>query len=463
MAAGATLMIEQERIQALNRPPGRGGKYVLYWMQASQRAEWNHALELAIAEANTVGLPVVVFFGLTDRFPEANLRHYAFMLEGLVETRSALEVRGIKLVARLGSPDDGAIEMARQAALVVTDRGYLRVQRAWRERAAAAMACPLVQVETDVVVPVEAASAKEEYAAATLRPRIKRQIARYLRPVRQSRVKRESLGLAIASLDVADRRRVLGRLKIDRAVGPVAGFRGGTAEAKRRLAAFLRAGLDRFAEQRNDPGRDRLSGMSPYLHFGQISPLYIALAVSRAGSRSAEAYLEELVVRRELSMNYVFYNARYDSPAGLPAWARRTLGEHRGDRREYAYGRAVLEGSRTHDPCWNAAQTEMVAAGKMHGYMRMYWGKKILEWSRTPEQAFKTALYLNNKYELDGRDPNGFAGVAWCFGKHDRPWGARKIFGNVRYMSQEGLKRKFDIDAYLRRVAIADAARRETE
>jgi deoxyribodipyrimidine photo-lyase len=256
----------------------------------------------------------------------------------------------------------------------------------------------------------------------------------------------------LPSLGLGDAQAILAGLKLDRGVGPAPAFKGGTAEARRRLRTFLRAGLDRFADLRNDPGRDCLSGMSPYLHFGQISPLHIALEVARTGSKAADAYLEELIVRRELSMNYAFYNPRYDSFAGLPAWARKTLAEHRADKREHLYPRAALEGARTHDRCWNAAQTEMVTSGKMHGYMRMYWGKKILEWSRTPEEAFKTALYLNNKYELDGRDPNGFTGVAWCFGKHDRPWGARKIFGNVRYMSEDGLRRKFDIEAYLERV-----------
>jgi deoxyribodipyrimidine photo-lyase len=151
-------------------------------------------------------------------------------------------------------------------------------------------------------------------------------------------------------------------------------------------------------------------------------------------------------------MNFVHYNPRYDTPEALPDWARKTLREHGKDRREYLYSLPDLEGARTHDPYWNAAQDEMVATGRMHNYMRMYWGKKILEWSATPDEAFRTALYLNNKYELDGRDPNGFAGVAWCFGKHDRPWSERKIFGKVRYMNAAGLERKFDMGAYVRKV-----------
>ncbi len=188
--------------------------------------------------------------------------------------------------------------------------------------------------------------------------------------------------------------------------------------------------------------------MSPYLHFGQISPLYVAIQISQHRSPGKEAFLEELIVRRELSMNFVHYNQNYDSFTGIPDWAKHTLDEHRQDPRKYMYSLEQLEQAQTHDPYWNAAQREMVITGKMHGYMRMYWGKKILEWTTKPEEAFSIALYLNNKYELDGRDPNSFTGVAWCLGKHDRPWGRRPIFGNIRYMSAEGLKRKFNANKY---------------
>ncbi|UCG56280.1 MAG: deoxyribodipyrimidine photolyase, partial [Phycisphaerales bacterium] len=226
----------------------------------------------------------------------------------------------------------------------------------------------------------------------------------------------------------------------------------GTSQAEHRLKDFLRHKLDRFNELRNDPTADCVSHMSPYLHFGQISPLYIALQVLKVPGPGGEAYLEELIVRRELSHNFVFHNSKYDSFDCLPPWAQRTLNFHRRDKREYLYSRDQFEAAETHDPYWNAAQRQLILTGKMHGYMRMYWGKKILEWSRSPQTAFKTTLYLNNKYELDGRDPNGFAGVAWCFGKHDRAWAERPIFGKVRYMNEAGLKRKFNADAYVKMV-----------
>lgn len=445
-------MIQTERVHILNDRSIRPGSYVLYWMQASQRTHYNHALEFAIRKANDLTMPIVVFFGITDRFPGANERHYVFMLEGLKEVRANLGAKGIRMVVRHGKPPEGVIELARQACLVVVDRGYLRIQKAWRRAAARRIQCPLIEVESDVVVPVEVASPKEEYAAATIRPKIRKHLDSYLVPLKSGRPKRSSLGMDFDSLGIEDVARTVAGLKIDRSVAGTGFFRGGTSEARRRLRRFLKDRLVHFGDLRNDPARDFLSNMSPYLHFGQVSPLFIALEVRKTGGRGAEAYLEELIVRRELSMNFVHYNPRYDTFACLPDWAKRTLAQHRRDKREYTYTLGQLEAARTHDPYWNAAQNEMCITGKMHGYMRMYWGKKILEWTPTPEEAFRVALKLNNKYELDGRDPNGFTGVAWCFGKHDRPWGERSIFGKVRYMNDKGLRRKFDIDAYVEKV-----------
>lgn len=447
-------MIQRERVRPLNNETEQGRDFVLYWMQAAQRAEDNHALELAIDMANTRGKPLVAYFGLTETFPEANERHYAFMLEGLAETAKSLEKRGVLLVVRRISPEAGAVELARQADLVVVDRGYLRIERAWRETAARSMDCPLIQVETNAVVPLEQASPREEWAARTLRPKIRLRLGEYLVPLGPRRLKKDSLGLRLASFDVTDAQRALGRLKIDRSVGRVTTFAGGTSEAKRRLTEFIGQKLALYTESRNDPNADAVSHMSPYLHFGQISPLFIALEVRKSKRRAAEAYLEELIVRRELSLNFVYYDADYDSFAGVPAWARKTLEEHRKDRREALYSLADLESARTGDPYWNAAQREMAVTGKMHNYMRMYWGKRMIEWSESPEEAFRNALYLNNKYEIDGRDPNGFAGVAWCFGRHDRAWPSRPVFGKVRSMTATGLRRKFDIDAYVRKYEV---------
>jgi len=445
-------VIPAARVQVLNPSPVQAGDYVLYWMQASVRASYNHALEFAIEQANTLKKPLVVFFGITEAYPGANLRHYVFMLEGLEQASRALAKRGIQLVVRRESPENGVVRMARRACLVVVDRGYTRIQRRWRQTASEALDRALIQVESDVVVPVQEASGKEEYAAATLRPKLMKHLRDYLIPLSARVVGKDSLGMSFASFSLEDPAGAARSLDIDRSVHPVSGYPGGYGAAARRLAKFLDHRLDSYAELSRDPGVEGLSGLSPYLHFGHISPLEIALKVNERGSPGGDAFLEELIVRRELSVNFVFYCDAYDSFACLPEWCRKTLHEHAGDRREYLYSEREWETAQTHDPYWNAAQQEMVQTGKMHGYMRMYWGKKILEWSETPESAFGSVLRLNNTYELDGRDPNGFAGTAWCFGKHDRPWKERPIFGKVRYMNSGGLRRKFDMDAYLRRI-----------
>ena len=448
-------MIQPQRVQSLNDKEIRKGAYVLYWMQQSQRAECNHALEYALRQADELKLPVVVVFGITQKFPEANMRHYAFMLEGLLETRRALSRRGIQLVIKLQPPPKAALALGRDAALIVVDRGYLRLQREWRDNVGEQARCKVVQVESDVVVPVEVVSDKEEYAARTIRKKIHDNLDPFLKPLKESTPKRDSIDLKLDGLKADSVDSILGKLRIDRTVERVTSFIGGASNAERLLAEFVSGKLADYADGRNEPAKNRVSHMSPYLHFGQISPLAIALRVLKtkgAAKKHREAYIEELVVRRELSMNFCFYNPRYDSYDGLPEWARKTLAAQKRDKREYGYTLRELERGKTHDPYWNAAQKEMVLTGKMHNYMRMYWGKKILEWSATPEKAFENAIYLNNKYELDGRDPNSFTGVAWCFGKHDRPWSKRPIFGTVRYMSAGGLERKFDMEAYIRKV-----------
>ena len=441
-------MIQEQRIQALNRRPDRAGDFVLYWMQAAQRARGNHALEYANRQADARGLPVVAYFGLTERYPSANLRHFAFLLEGLAETRQALRERGIRLVVRREPPAAGVAAMAGRAALAVVDGGCLRHQRLWRQEAADHLESPLVQVETEVVVPLTVASSKEEYSAATFRPKIHRALPHFLTPLPEADPRKSSLGLDLETWDFPDAPTALALLDVDRSVPPVEDFRGGYRAARRRLDLFLREKLADYPERRNDPCADGVSGLSPYLHFGQIAPLEVALAVQATGLPAAEAFLEELVIRRELSANFAWYNPAYDRYDGLPAWARANLAAHAGDRREYLYPKDELERAATHDTYWNAAQRQMIRTGKMHGYMRMYWGKKITEWSATPADGFETAVWLNDRYELDGRDPNGYAGVAWCFGKHDRPWQERPIFGMVRYMNANGLRRKFDADAY---------------
>lgn len=447
-------MIQPERIQPLNNRPAQQGRYVLYWMQAAQRADWNHALEYAIHTANQRKKPLHIVFVLTS-FPNANMRHYHFMLQGLEQTAKDLYRRGFALNCFCGTPTDILATLGQHADIVVADDGYLRIQRQWRAELAARLPCAVVEVATNVVVPPAIASDKENFSAGTLRPRIHRHLKRFLVPFKPISPQKECCTLKlIENATSADRLKdLLRQLSVDSSVPPSTFFNGGVQEAKHRLEQFIKSKLDRYAFDRNDPNKDCQSNLSAYLHFGQISPLQVALAVKQTQSPGKDSFLEELIIRRELSINFVLYNPAYDRyETAIPLWAQRTLNVHRKDKRLYVYTLEQLEKAQTHDLAWNAAQNEMVITGKMHNYMRMYWGKKILEWTSTPQQAFEWALYLNDKYELDGRDPNGYAGVAWCFGKHDRAWAERPIFGKVRYMNYAGLQRKFDIDAYIQRI-----------
>ncbi len=466
-AARASAQIHDARVRPRGgRAVAGAGRFVLYWMQQSQRAAGNHALEYAVQRANALGLPVRVGFGLTDDYPEATWRHYRFMLEGLAETARALEARGIPFALRKGAPPRIALALAEGAAELVCDRGYLRHQRAWRQEVAAAAPCPVTEVESDAVVPVAVASTRAEVGARTLRPRIGRRLEEFLVPLEETPLAKRGGAAEARGLPLDDLDALLDSLRIDRDVPPVSRwFRGGTGEARRRLAAFARDTLPRYASERSRPEAGAVSHLSMYLHFGQISPIEVALAARRAagaGEESRSSFVEELIVRREMGINFVTHTEDYDGWRAVPAWARATLARHARDPRPALYTRAEIERAATADPYFNAAMREMRVTGYLHNQMRMYWGKKILEWTADPEAAHATALALNNRCLLDGRDPSSFANVGWIFGLHDRPWPERPVFGTVRSMTAGGLERKSDIAAYVsavdRRVAEAEKA-----
>ena len=451
-------MIHADRIHRLNDKPTRAeGGFVLYWMQQSQRSDWNHALEYAIIRANDLELPLAVVFGLTDDYPSANLRHYSFMLEGLEETFNSLEKRGALALCGRGHPPEIAIAASRDAALTICDQGYLRHQAEWRMQLAESSECEVVEIESDIIVPVETATDHAEYMARTLRPRINRQLGDFLVPVSAAKLSKpwKKYGGKFQALDNFEKKfPSIGTLKLDTSVAPSRILKGGPSAARQRLGEFISTSLEVYPQNSNQPQTDHISMLSPYLHFGQISPLFIALEVSnsRCSEESKAAFLEQVIVRRELAINFTWYGPNYDRIECLPDWALDTLDRHRRDKREYVYDLDQLELSKTHDPYWNAAMDEMRHTGFMHNYMRMYWGKKILEWTESPETAFETALHLNNKYFIDGRDPNSYAGVAWVFGKHDQAWKERPVFGKTRYMNAAGLRRKCDIEAYIKKV-----------
>jgi deoxyribodipyrimidine photo-lyase len=462
-------MAQEKRVTILNgrEVPSRDG--VAYWMQSSVRSRYNYALEYAIHLANHRGAPLEVFFALSPGYPSAALRHYWFLIQGIQEVAANLEARGIPFSVRLGDAPHVARSIAATVGTLVTDRGYTRTPREWRAAVADQIDCPLIQVESNVVVPVHTVSEKQEWSAATLRRKIQPLLDEFLSPpsevAYQHRQKTPwiQLNRQYPTVDlhkITSPDRVAELFQVDSTIGPVAEFTGGEDAARSRLNEFLAHRLAGFDRLRNVPDLDHTSHLSPYLHFGHISPVEIVLRArdevdSRLGEAAREdldSFIEELVVRRELAMNFTEFNPDYDRFEGLPAWARTTLNEHATDQRPALYTATELESATTGDPYWNACQRELVQRGKMHGYMRMYWGKKILEWMQDPAEAMAVAVSLNDRYELDGRDPNGYAGVAWCFGAHDRGWPERPVFGKVRYMNANGLKRKFkQIDNYVHR------------
>ena len=459
-------MIQKERIKPLNDEQVQNKEQIFYWMQASQRVNYNHALEFAIERANKLNKSLSVFFVLNTDFPEANLRHYQFMLEGLKEIREKLEKRNIKFKVFLGDPEDIVTKIAENSAIIITDRDYLKTTKKWRKNIAENINCPLVQVESNLIVPVEEASPKEEYAAYTIRKKINKKLDYYLEELEKRQIKHPSVNKEFNFSNKLENENITKyfknnnlaeltqKLDIDKSIKPVSHYKGGEEQAKNYLYDFITNKLDKYHELSNDPTKDYLSHLSPYLHFGQISPLLVALEIKEKYSPGQEEFLDQLIIRRELSFNFVYYNKDYDQSlkAILPDWAYTTLEEHKNDLREYIYSKEEFEKAATHDKYWNAAQKEMKITGKMHGYMRMYWAKKILEWTPSPQDAFEISLYLNNKYSLDGRDPNSYAGIAWCFGKHDRAWKERKVFGKTRYMNANGLNRKFAADLYVQQI-----------
>lgn len=451
----ATGQIAAERIKQLNERDRVDGDYTLYWMQQSQRSELNHALEFAIQRANENGDRLLVAFAITADYPEANRRHYHFMLEGLQQVASTLNRRKIRFVLKIGDPPQVILALADKASEVICDRGYLRHQRQWREKVAGNAPCRVWQVESDTIVPVDVASDKREYAARTIRSQINQSAKEFLHDLATTSLDKDSRRLPVDGEDFSQPQSLLDRLKIDRSVQPCSEFTGGTSQAKAHLKNFIDQRLSSY-DERNDLLGEHVSYLSPYLHFGQISPVSIALEIqSVRGHRkdNKESFLEELLVRRELAINFVYYEKDYDKLKCLPDWARTTLDEHEDDPREHRYSATQLESAQTHDPAWNAAMIEMKHRGYLHNHLRMYWGKKIIQWTNTTGHAYRTALKLNNRYFLDGRDPNSYANVMWLFGLHDRAHQERKIFGKVRYMSFAGLKRKCDIDSYISKIA----------
>ena len=440
--------------------PAPDGKCVVYWMQRAERALDNPALDVAVAVANELNLPVLVFFSAISNFPGANWRHYAFLNQGLIDIEEDLHERQIGFVVR--RPPKNSLEALLAevgAAMVIGDENPCREPERWRKVLAGRLRVPFWTVDADVVVP-SSLFTKRMYALHIFKPRLYAELPKYL--VSQANTLPARVWEAPKSFETFNVREDVtqGWKNLDRTVKPVDSFTGGTHAALKRLNDFVQRELNGYEKDRNHPETDGTSRMSPYLHFGHISPITIALAVEKARKAgtatpsACDSFINELVGWRELAVNFVKYTENYDSFECAEPWAQKTLAEHARDKRNPVYTLEQMERAETYDELWNAAQKQMLHFGWMHNYMRMYWGKKILEWSPDPARAFENCVTLNDRYFLDGRDPNGYAGVAWTIvGKFDRPWFDRPIFGTIRYMSGASTGKKFNSKRYIQKMS----------
>jgi deoxyribodipyrimidine photo-lyase len=446
-------MINEKRIRLLKKGDGTNGP-VVYWMSRDQRVLDNWALLFAQQLALEKSKPLIVLFNLVPYFLEGTIRQYGFMLKGLQQVESELNKYNIPFILTSGKPEKVITSFLKNinASALISDFDPLKIKRTWKEDVAKNISIPFYEVDAHNIVPCLYISNKIEFGAYTIRPKIHKALLEFMDefPLLKKMNKGE------IDLDKTDWNKIESSLKINKDVREVDWIKPGEFGALKYFKHFLKNKLDNFNALRNDPTKDGQSNLSPFLHFGQISAQRVAIEVEKfpADPESKKSFLEELIVRRELSDNFCYYNKNYDLFDGFHQWAKTTLNEHRRDEREFIYSLRKFENAKTHDDLWNAAQTEMVKTGKMHGYMRMYWAKKILEWTKSPEDALKISIYLNDKYELDGRDPNGYAGIAWSIGGiHDRAWFERPVYGKVRYMNRNGADKKFAVNSYIKKFA----------
>ena len=443
--------INQKRIRLFQAGTETEGP-VIYWMSRDQRVHDNWALLFAQQLALEKKFPLAVVFNIVPDFLEATIRQYGFMLKGLKELEEELKHYNLPFFLLYGRPEEEILKFIKtnNASVLVSDFDPLRIKRIWKKEVAKKIRIPFYEVDAHNIVPCLHVSDKLEFAAYTIRPKINKTLIEFMDefPPLKKMSKSE------LSSNKIDWEKISKSLKIDFSVKEVDWLKPGEAGAQKYLNEFLKNKFEDYHQLRNDPTKDGQSNLSPYLHFGQISAQRIALETQRfnGNKESEKSFLEELIVRRELSDNFCYFNPKYDSFDGFHDWAKVSLNEHRKDEREFVYSLEEFEQAETHEDLWNAAQKELLMTGKLHGYMRMYWAKKILEWSSSPEEALRVAIYINDKYELDGRDPNGYTGCAWAIGGvHDRPWFERPVYGKIRYMNRNGAKKKFDIDAYVKK------------
>ena len=425
------------------------GNSVLYWMNRDKRVDDNWAIIAAQSVALKNKVPLIVCFQYLGDFPDSNIRQYGFLFKGLLELKVKLERLNIQFVLIRGDVKRGLSKIIEEKSVgtMIVDHSPLKVYQKRVKKIVNITNIPIYQIDAHNIVPVWVASEKKEYAAYTIRKKIHTNLNQFLTDY--PKLIRHPYGDFIKKEYSHDK--IISKLNIDFSIKEVDWLIPGEKAAKNKLS-LLSDSLSGYDQNRNDPTKEALSNLSPYFHFGHISPQRVAFEIKKSSLAKSdkESFLEEMIVRRELSDNFCEYESNYDQFDGFHDWAKKTLNEHRNDEREYLYPKEQFEFADTHDPLWNAAQNQMRQKGKMHGYMRMYWAKKILEWSPNPEVALQIAIDLNDKYELDGRDPNGYAGIAWSIGGiHDRAWFERPVYGKVRYMNYNGCKSKFNVKRYI--------------
>lgn len=421
---------------------------VIYWMSRDQRVHDNWALLAAQDYAIKKQVPFFVVFNLINNFLNAGVRQFGFLLRGLKELKDELAEFNIPFILLNGEPDETIPRFVKEnnISYIFSDFDPLRIKLKWKKSVIQLIDIPFCDIDAHNIIPCTVVSDKQEFSAHTFRQKVYKVLHNWLEefPPVQKMPSSNYFRTDIDWNEFIQRYRT--------SVPEVNWITPGERNVNLMLENFISKGIKSYTDNRNDPTKNAQSNLSPYLHYGHLSTQRIVLNLqkSKLPPDIKEAFLEELIIRKELSDNFCFYNSNYDSFEGFPDWAKNTLNEHRQDEREFIYSTEQFESAGTHEDLWNAAQMEMVTKGKMHGYMRMYWAKKILEWSPSPEEAMRIAIYLNDKYELDGRDPNGYTGIAWSIGGvHDRAWAERPVYGKIRYMNRNGAKSKFDIDHYI--------------
>jgi deoxyribodipyrimidine photo-lyase len=469
--------MNQKRVVKLNTKDILRGP-ILYWMNREMRVQDNWSLLYAQELANNHKQPLVVVYNLVPNFLGGGKRQLAFKIEALKEIQKNLKKKNISfhVIVDATGKNSGkeVINFSNQikAGAIVTDFYPLKLPRSWNDYVRKNVSCAFFGVEAHNIVPTWIASDKKEYGAYTIRPKIHRLLPEFFDEFPILKKHQYTFNTKIPEIRWDT---IMSETEITESLKSISWAPAGESGAKKILQQFIKKGIHTYADQRNDPNKDAQSNLSPYLHYGMIAPQRVALEIVKITGKNitdivhhaknkakieiknnlnitdhAGAFLEEIIIRRELSDNFCFYDANYDNPDCFPDWAKKSLTKSEKEPRTYLYTKKQFETGETHDNLWNAAQMQMVMTGKMHGYMRMYWAKKILEWTKDSSDAMKIAIYLNDTYSLDGRDPNGYAGIAWSIGGvHDRAWFSRPVFGQIRYMSYGGCKGKFDVKKYI--------------